>query len=138
MRVPIRQSQRARPTRIGSTRRVRLPELPDVRSYRVLVEEESVVVIELVMLRTKASVTDEAFLAAAAQAHEFLKGREGFLRRRLAKDEDGKWVDYVEWATMPEALAAARSFNASAATQAFNAAIEPGSVSMRHFTVRLG
>jgi len=96
------------------------------------------VVIELVLLRVRHSVSDEAFLAAAASANDVLTRCRGFLRRRLAKEEHGQWVDYVEWETLPDALAAAEAFSADAAAQPFNAAIEPGSVTMRHCELRMG
>lgn len=93
-------------------------------------------VIEQVLLRVRPELSDDAFLAAAEAANAFLKGCKGFVRRRLAKAADGQWLDEVEWRSMEEALAAAKAFNASPTTKAFNEAIAPGSVVMRHFTIR--
>jgi hypothetical protein len=92
-------------------------------------------VIELVSLRLVPSESDESFVRAAEAATAFLRTCQGFLRRRLARGEDGSWVDYVEWDSMQDALSAARQFNHAPETQAFNAAIEAGSVLMRHLTV---
>jgi hypothetical protein len=91
-------------------------------------------VIELVSLRCRPSA-EEGFVHAAAGATAFLRTCQGFVRRRLAKGEDGAWVDYVEWESMEDALAAAAQFNQVPETRAFNAAIEPGSVVMRHLAV---
>lgn len=93
-------------------------------------------VIELVLLKIKPGVPDSDFLSAASAASGFLKGCKGFICRRLAKGEAGQWIDYVEWHSMEAALAAAEAFNASPVTKAFNDAIEPGSVVMRHLTIR--
>ena len=92
-------------------------------------------VVEIVELRVRTEVSDAEFIRAAEQASAFLRTRPGFIRRRLAKGEDGVWLDCVEWASMPEAVAAAKAFNATEATIAFNSAIAPGSARMRHLTV---
>jgi len=93
-------------------------------------------VIELVLLKTKSGLSDDAFLATVAATTEFLKSCKGFICRRLAKGEEGQWLDYLEWTSMDDALAAAKAFNASPVTKAFNEAIDPASVIMRHLTVR--
>jgi heme-degrading monooxygenase HmoA len=92
-------------------------------------------IVEMVELKVRAEVSEEEFLRAAEAASAFLRTLPGFLRRRLLKGPDEEWVDYVEWASMPEALAAAAAFNGEAATDAFNAALAPGSVRMRHFSI---
>lgn len=92
-------------------------------------------VIELVNLRIRPEVGEADFLTAAEAANGFLKTCPGFVRRRLARHEDGSWIDCVEWASMDAALKAADLFNGREETRAFNAAIAPGSVTMRHFNV---
>jgi len=93
-------------------------------------------VIELVLLKTKSGLSDDAFLSTVAATTEFLKSCKGFICRRLAKGEEGQWLDYLEWASMDDALAAAKAFNTSGTTKAFNESIDPASVIMRHLTVR--
>jgi len=93
------------------------------------------VVIELVSLKLKAGVEESDFLRAAEDVTVFLSQCAGFIRRRLAKSDGEDWIDYVEWRTLPDALSAAKRFNQVPDTQQFNAAIEPGSVVMRHLTV---
>lgn len=93
-------------------------------------------VIELVAFALKPGVDEAAFLAvASAPVSEFLKGRIGFIRRRLAKGTDGQWVEHVEWATMADALAAAEAFKGDPRAQPLLAAIDPASVAMRHYVV---
>lgn len=92
-------------------------------------------VIELVALRPRPDLNDDAFLATVPPTMEFLQSRPGFIRRRLARAADGQWLDYVEWRTMEEALAAAAAFNDDPRNGAFNAAIAPGSTVMRHYNI---
>jgi hypothetical protein len=92
-------------------------------------------VIELVTLRPRPDLDDDAFLVTVPATMEFLQTRPGFIRRRLARAADGHWLDYVEWRTMDEALAAAAAFNDDPRNRAFNAAVAPGSAVMRHYTV---
>jgi hypothetical protein len=92
-------------------------------------------VIEMVTLRPRPDLDDDAFLATVPATMEFLRSRPGFVRRRLAHAADGQWVDFVEWRAMEEALAAAAAFNDDPRNRAFNAAIAPGSAVMRHYTI---
>jgi hypothetical protein len=92
-------------------------------------------VIELVTLRVKPTVSDAELARAAGAAMLFLSSCRGFVRRRLAKSETGDWVDYVEWETREDALAAAEQFNHVPQTRAFNEAVELGSVVVRHLIV---
>ncbi len=93
-------------------------------------------VIELVLLKIKSGLSDEIFLSRAAATTEFLKSCRGFICRRLAKGQEDQWLDYLEWASMDDALAAAKAFSTSGMTKAFNDSIDPASVTMRHLTVR--
>jgi hypothetical protein len=93
-------------------------------------------VIELVLLKVKESIDDRDFLRAADAATQVLLRCAGFMRRRLAKGDAREWVDYVEWQSLEEALAAARRFNEAPETHDFNKAIGSGSVVTHHLTVR--
>jgi hypothetical protein len=90
-------------------------------------------VIEIVTYRS--ALDAAAFLATVPPTMEFLRARPGFRGRQLAQADDGQWADVVQWASMAEALDAAARFNASPLTAAFNAAISPGTVVMRHYSV---
>jgi hypothetical protein len=93
-------------------------------------------VIEVVAFALKPGTDEAAFLAtAAAPVSEFLKGRDGFIRRRLAKGTEGKWIEHVEWASMADALAAAEAFRGDPRAQPLLAAIDPASVAMGHYIV---
>jgi hypothetical protein len=92
-------------------------------------------VIELVSLRVRPTVSDADFVCAADSATTFLSSCPGFVRRRLAKDDVDAWVDYIEWRTREDAVAAAKRFNRAPETRAFSEAIEPGSVVTHHLSV---
>lgn len=88
-------------------------------------------VIELVLLKLRPGVSEPAFLWAAEATTAFLQACPGFVRRRLAKDAYGQWVDYIEWEDSKDALDAAERFNDDPATAPFNAVIDPGSIITR-------
>jgi hypothetical protein len=95
------------------------------------------VVIELVSFATRDDVSEVGFVRVAESANALLRGCAGFIRRRLAKSDAKEWVDDVDWQTVDDALAAARRFNDAPETRAFNTAIRPGSVVMRHLTAHV-
>jgi heme-degrading monooxygenase HmoA len=94
-------------------------------------------VIEVVVFRTRRDVAEADFLRAAAATNTFLSRCEGFIRGRLARNDAGEWIDYIEWRTMAEALAAATRFKDAPETVRFNQAIDAESIIVRHLTVRL-
>ena len=51
-------------------------------------------VVEIVLFKPKADVTDEALIKAAAGVDEFTKDQTGFIKRELAQTEDGQWNRY--------------------------------------------
>ena len=64
-------------------------------------------VIELAPFRLRDGVTDVELLeAAAAIQRDFLDRQPGFLRRELARGEDGTWTDVVHWSDAGAAHAA--------------------------------
>ena len=93
-------------------------------------------VAEIVTFRITEDTTPEAFTEAAAETRAFVEAAPGFLARTLTQGENGTWTDYVLWASMDDAKAAAASFGSHPSTQAVIRAIAPGTVEMRHEHVR--
>ena len=91
--------------------------------------------IELAIFKVKSDVDEIALHAAIAETNRWLAGQPGFVMRRHGVSDAGERVDYVEWQSMEHAAAAGERFMSAPETQAFMAAIEAGSVSMRHFTL---
>ena len=72
-------------------------------------------VVEMVLMKLRTGVSEPAFLWAAEGTTAFLQACPGFIRRRLAKDAYGQWVDYLEWETMDAARQAAERFHSDPA-----------------------
>jgi antibiotic biosynthesis monooxygenase (ABM) superfamily enzyme len=54
-------------------------------------------VLEVVTFATVAGTDEQDFLQAAEKANNALQSLPGFIRRSVAKAEDGTWTDLVEW-----------------------------------------
>jgi antibiotic biosynthesis monooxygenase (ABM) superfamily enzyme len=89
-------------------------------------------IVETVTFQLQAGVSESDFLASAEQATQFMKACPGFLRRRLSREENGNWIEHVEWASMADAEAAAAQIGNSEHTRAFMGAIDGSSVKMAH------
>jgi hypothetical protein len=94
-------------------------------------------VIETVTFRLIEGVSPEQFLEAAQQATAFMTTRPGFLRRRLSCEENGTWIEHVEWASMADAKAAAAEIGKSENARAFVRAIDGPSVRLTHSDLKV-
>lgn len=93
-------------------------------------------VIELVSFALKPNADESAFLSNNAAVEAFCRRQGGFVSRRLSRDDNGGWVDCVEWATMEAAQAAAKAIGKAEGVGPWLAAIDMDSLSMRHLTVQ--
>ncbi len=89
-------------------------------------------ILEVVVFKLAEGVTDELFLESAQGIEGWLETKPGFLNRRLSKDENGMWLDLIEWESMDEAQSAAAEIMSQPAGQAFSANIDGPSVQMYH------
>lgn len=89
-------------------------------------------ILEVVLFRAKAGVSDEQVLQGSAQIQPWLAGAPGYLKRTISKDDNGQWVDVVHWRTLAEAHQAAEKLMAEPSAVAFMTAIDPESVTMLH------
>ena len=94
-------------------------------------------VIETVTFRILDGVSQAEFLAAAQQATSFMAARPGFLRRRLSCEDNGTWIEHVEWASMADAKAAAAAIGADEHARAFVRAIDGPSVKISHSDLKV-
>ncbi|WP_114194268.1 hypothetical protein [Edaphovirga cremea] len=94
-------------------------------------------IIEIVTFETAGDISTETVIACAEESLVFLNTCPGYLGRKLLKGEGAHWIDYVQWATLGKALAAAKEFNFSPHTEKFNQCIKPGTVTMKHLEVAL-
>ena len=95
-------------------------------------------VIEIVRYRLKAKATPEQAVAAWEKSQSFAKDQAGFLSRRIARTDDGDWIDEVEWDTMESAQAAAAAFNPDNHPELVDlmAVLDETSISMTHYTIQ--
>jgi hypothetical protein len=92
--------------------------------------------IEVVFYTAKPGVSDEQILAVSAALQRDVAQCPGYTARRLLKNEDGQWLDIVDWRSRDEALAAADVIMERPAAQEFMALVEPDSIRMMHFALR--
>lgn len=93
-------------------------------------------VMEIVSFRLNPGITEAAFLAAAQGTAAMVASQPGFVRRALMQDAAGQWTDLVTWQSLPAAHAAAAAVMADPAFAPFAAAIDMGSLTMRHQPIR--
>ncbi|MCE7986584.1 MAG: hypothetical protein DYG89_35880 [Caldilinea sp. CFX5] len=89
-------------------------------------------ILEVVLFRAKAGVSDEQVLQGSAQIQPWLAGAAGYLKREVSKNEDGQWVDIVHWRSLDEAQQAAEQLMAEPTAAAFMSMIDPESITMLH------
>lgn len=89
-------------------------------------------VVEVVLFRLNDGVDEQAFLDAAQKTFDLLKGYDGYLNRTLTMNEDGLWIDIVNWRDISTAMNAAENIMSSKSGQAFGALIDPNSIQMYH------
>lgn len=94
-------------------------------------------VIETVIFRLLDGLSQEQFLEAALQATAFMTERPGFLRRRLSCEQNGTWIEHVEWASMEDAKAAAAEISKDEHARAFVRAIDGPSVKITYSDLKV-
>ncbi len=92
-------------------------------------------VAEFVTFRLNAGVSDQSFLAAAAQTRTFLDSSGGMIRRSLTKDVSGMWTDHILWISMDIAKSTAEIAMQHPDFAPMMSMIDPGSVELRHAPV---
>lgn len=93
-------------------------------------------VIENVVFKLKSGSDETKFLADNAAMEAFCRSRPGFVARRLSRDEDGNWLDHVEWADRDAADGAAKALGQTESVKPWLEAIDMASLAMRHYSVK--
>jgi heme-degrading monooxygenase HmoA len=60
-------------------------------------------IIESVNVKLAPGISEETFLRACKGVEPFLKRQPGFLSRRIARMEEGRYIDILEWRSQEEA-----------------------------------
>jgi hypothetical protein len=93
-------------------------------------------VAEIVTFRLRPGVAESEFLASVPATEAFLRTCPGFMRRRLARDADGAWVDFAEWRDLAAAKAASEGFMTHPDVRAFCGMIDLATTECRHLAIR--
>lgn len=92
-------------------------------------------VAEIVTFRLLPGTDGARFLADARATDRTVALQPGFLRRSLSRDDTGLWTDYIEWADLASAKAAAEAVMRLPEFAPFAATINPEGLVMRHAPV---
>jgi hypothetical protein len=90
---------------------------------------------EAVTYKLAVGADEKAFLATVPATNAVLQQQPGFIWRRLARGENGEWLDCAEWESLAAAKAGADAFCADARVKPFLEAIDMATASMRHADV---
>lgn len=93
--------------------------------------------IETVTFKLNEGVSREAFAEAAQAITGFARRQEGFVARRLSCNDDGLWIEHVEWETLEAAQAASAQIGNEPTLEACMKAIDGPSVILHHTTLEI-
>lgn len=88
--------------------------------------------IEMVSFEVNDEGSEQAILSLQNQLNLWLKDREGFQYRTLVKDTDGRYLDFVHWASPEAAQSAASELPCADFAPQFMACVKNDSIHMRH------
>ena len=94
-------------------------------------------VIEMVTFTLLDNASDEQFIQANHHLNRWVQRQPGFQNRTLVKQDNGTWLDMVQWQTQAQAGAAAEKFMEDMAQSECMAMIDPESVVMAHHDIQL-
>ena len=89
-------------------------------------------VMELVKFNLVEGSTDQDFVQANDKLNDWVKQQPGFQSRKLIKQQDGSWLDVVQWASLEQAQSAGEKFMADLGDSQCMAMINPETVTMGH------
>ena len=93
--------------------------------------------IELVIFKLINGSASNDFVAANEKLSEWLRNQPGFEFRNLSLQDDGSWVDVLQWSSMENAKRAAEKIMQELGNSPCMAMIDPDSVKMSHSQVML-
>lgn len=88
-------------------------------------------VVELVKFELKPAVDSADFIQVAQQTQGFLSQQNGFIQRRLLRQQQ-QWMDVVDWSDLGAAEQAAKAFYECSECQPFMQMIDESSLQLWH------
>lgn len=92
-------------------------------------------IVEYVTFKAAKGVEDEALKLAAFNTDEVLDNIDGFIKRHIAKSDDGTWVEVVYWKDQVSAEEGLELFLKQPLSKKFLDLIEEGSVEIRYANI---
>ena len=89
-------------------------------------------VMEVVSFKLVEGSSDQDFIEANDTLNSWVKQQPGFESRKLIKQQDGSWLDVVQWTSLEQAQSAGEKFMAELGDSQCMAMINPETVSMGH------
>jgi hypothetical protein len=93
--------------------------------------------IETVTFKLNKGVSREAFVEAAQAISVFASNRDGFISRRLSCNDDGLWIEHIEWETLDAAKSAAAEIGNDPTLGSCMQMIDGPSVELNHTTLEI-
>jgi len=94
-------------------------------------------VIEMVTFKLVNGSSDAQFLDANQHLNDWVKRQPGFRNRTLVKQENGVWMDMVQWDALTDAKVAAEQFMRDMSQSECMALIDPDTVVMAHHPIHM-
>ncbi len=92
--------------------------------------------IEVVFFATKDGLLESEVIKALTSLNHCVEGFEGFIGRKLSKNDDGQWMDMVYWTNKESAITAAEKIMQNPeALKAFEV-IDESTMQMHHYDVQ--
>jgi len=89
-------------------------------------------VIEIVTFKLADGVSEAEFLKTVPASNDFLNTMDGFVSRRLSRDDEGTWMEHIEWKTLAAATTASEAFMKQASLKPMMQAIDGANAKMSH------
>jgi hypothetical protein len=89
-------------------------------------------IAEIVTFKLTAGTSDNDFAKALEAATAFMRGRKGFVSRRLSIGKDGTYTDHVVWDTLADAEAAMEASMKEVSLGTFIQSIDPQTMKLDH------
>ena len=102
-------------------------------SYAIEKQDESSIIIEVVIWKPIDGVSEEEVSKSARMVNRFMDQQQGFIRREVAKNNKGEWVDIVYWDSLNHAQVASQAAQVSETCQPFFQTIDMQSMQFYHF-----
>lgn len=94
-------------------------------------------IVEMVQFRLREGVSEKEGIEALTQLNDCIKQFEGFISRKLSKDEEGNWLDLVYWTDKQSATAAGQKIMQAPEAQPAFKVVDKTTMLFRHYTPEL-